>query len=433
MTNRRHVALGTISFTVCFAAWGLIGAFAPRFREALPPDAIRDRAAGGVPVLLGSLARIPMGILTDRFGGRSIFSILMAAVAIPGLARAAAVHLFGPADRRFPARAGRLVVRDRRRLRLALDAAGAPGQRARRLRPGQHRAVGGRISGPGARRAGWHGRRCFTASPSCWWFGRSPSRCWRAMLPRPATAQRKGLGAMLEVLTREKLSWLLSAFYFLTFGGFVAFSIYLPTLAEGRVPSDARRRRLPHRRLRGAGDPAAPAGRLALRPHRRRARAVRRLPRRRSLRAAAGLAVDDSLHGRRARLRGAARAGQWRGLQAGAAVLPDADRHGDRTGRRDGRPRRLLPAAAAGVLPQPHRRHLAGLRAARRHRAGCCGGPTTASSSRGSRRSTSRCRPTCAAPPTACAPAPGPRSGPRCWSPPSWSARATCRTSTRRW
>ena len=33
MVNRRHVALGTISFTVCFAAWGLIGAFAPRFRE----------------------------------------------------------------------------------------------------------------------------------------------------------------------------------------------------------------------------------------------------------------------------------------------------------------------------------------------------------------------------------------------------------------
>src|ERR1041384_6359326 len=50
--------------------------------------------------------------------------------------------------------------------------------------------------------------------------------------PAPATGQRKGLGAVLEVLTREKLSWLLSAFYFLTFGGFVAFSIYLPTLLK---------------------------------------------------------------------------------------------------------------------------------------------------------------------------------------------------------
>jgi len=35
---------------------------------------------------------------------------------------------------------------------------------------------------------------------------------------------------MIQVLTRERLAWLLAAFYFLTFGGFVAFSIYLPTL-----------------------------------------------------------------------------------------------------------------------------------------------------------------------------------------------------------
>ena len=60
--------------------------------------------------------------------------------------------------------------------------------------------------------------------------------------PAAATAQRKGLGAMIEVLTREKLSWLLSAFYFLTFGGFVAFSIYLPTLLKDEfhlTPADA--------------------------------------------------------------------------------------------------------------------------------------------------------------------------------------------------
>ena len=60
--------------------------------------------------------------------------------------------------------------------------------------------------------------------------------------PAPATAQRKGLGVMIEVLTREKLSWLLSAFYFLTFGGFVAFSIYLPTLLKDEfhlAPADA--------------------------------------------------------------------------------------------------------------------------------------------------------------------------------------------------
>src|SRR5215469_1388577 len=83
MLNRRHIALGTISFTVCFAAWGLIGAFAPRFREVYHLTQSETALLIAVPVLLGSLARIPMGILTDRFGGRAIFSILMAAVAIP--------------------------------------------------------------------------------------------------------------------------------------------------------------------------------------------------------------------------------------------------------------------------------------------------------------------------------------------------------------
>src|SRR5436305_5673994 len=83
MSNRRHIALGTISFMVCFAAWGLVGAFAPRFREAFHLTASATALLVAIPVLLGSLARLPMGILTDRYGGRAIFPILMAAVAIP--------------------------------------------------------------------------------------------------------------------------------------------------------------------------------------------------------------------------------------------------------------------------------------------------------------------------------------------------------------
>ncbi|HYW47275.1 MAG TPA: hypothetical protein VE959_30690 [Bryobacteraceae bacterium] len=74
LSNPRHVALGTISFTVCFAAWGLIGAFAPRFRETFHLTQSETALLVAVPVLLGSLAPIPMGILTDRLGGRAIFT-----------------------------------------------------------------------------------------------------------------------------------------------------------------------------------------------------------------------------------------------------------------------------------------------------------------------------------------------------------------------
>src|SRR5579872_4658913 len=83
MDTGRHVALGTISFTVCFAAWGLIGSFAPRFAQTYGLSTGETALLVAIPVILGSLARIPMGMLTDRFGGRAIFSILMAGVALP--------------------------------------------------------------------------------------------------------------------------------------------------------------------------------------------------------------------------------------------------------------------------------------------------------------------------------------------------------------
>jgi len=58
----------------------------------------------------------------------------------------------------------------------------------------------------------------------------------------PQTGQPKGLSEMLGVLAREPLAWALAALYFLTFGGFVAFSIYLPTLLRdqfGLKPANA--------------------------------------------------------------------------------------------------------------------------------------------------------------------------------------------------
>src|SRR5579864_5100011 len=58
----------------------------------------------------------------------------------------------------------------------------------------------------------------------------------------PQAAGPKGLSEMLGVLAREPLAWALAALYFLTFGGFVAFSIYLPTLLRdqfGLKPADA--------------------------------------------------------------------------------------------------------------------------------------------------------------------------------------------------
>jgi len=58
----------------------------------------------------------------------------------------------------------------------------------------------------------------------------------------PGAARPATVGSMLALLRRSPIAWLLGAFYFLTFGGFVAFSIYLPTLLRTQfhlAPSDA--------------------------------------------------------------------------------------------------------------------------------------------------------------------------------------------------
>src|SRR6188768_4183210 len=80
--NWRALVLATISFAISFAAWGLVGGLAPVFTELYTLSASQTALLVAVPVLLGSLARLPMGMLTDRFGGRAMFSILMGLSAV---------------------------------------------------------------------------------------------------------------------------------------------------------------------------------------------------------------------------------------------------------------------------------------------------------------------------------------------------------------
>ena len=82
-SSRAQLSLGTLSFAICFAAWGLISAFAPRFRELFHLTATQTAFLVAVPVLLGALLRIATGMLADRFGGRVVFAALMIVVAAP--------------------------------------------------------------------------------------------------------------------------------------------------------------------------------------------------------------------------------------------------------------------------------------------------------------------------------------------------------------
>jgi len=238
-SQRRHLLLGTISFTVCFAAWGLISAFAPAFRQKLHLSATQTAFLVAVPVLLGALARLPMGMLADRFGGRVVFAALMFFVAAPVALVPTAVSyrnllvvafFLGMAGSSFAVGVGyvsRWFSMESQGSALGVYGLGNIGQSAAVF-------LGPVVAATFGLRVVYTGMSVILVAWAVVFvvFARNATQ----------TTRPKGLGEMLAVLGREPLAWLLAAFYFLTFGGFVAFSIYLPTLLRdefGLKPADA--------------------------------------------------------------------------------------------------------------------------------------------------------------------------------------------------
>src|SRR6478672_7382863 len=91
---RRHLAVGTGAFFLCFAGWGLVAGLATQLRLQFHLGASPTALLVAVPVLLGSLARLPLGIAADRLGGRRVFAALMLVAAVP-MALLPTAHSFG--------------------------------------------------------------------------------------------------------------------------------------------------------------------------------------------------------------------------------------------------------------------------------------------------------------------------------------------------
>ncbi|WP_035904485.1 MFS transporter [Knoellia subterranea] len=81
----RALVLATVGFAVNFWAWALLSPLGPRFKELLELSFGQQALLVAVPVIVGSLGRIPVGALTDRFGGRVMFPLLSLATIVPVL------------------------------------------------------------------------------------------------------------------------------------------------------------------------------------------------------------------------------------------------------------------------------------------------------------------------------------------------------------
>ena len=82
MTHKRQalsvLIVSTLAFTVCFMVWMRFGVIGIPIKKALDLNATQFGLLMATPVLTGSLIRVPLGIWTDKFGGRIVMTLLMA-------------------------------------------------------------------------------------------------------------------------------------------------------------------------------------------------------------------------------------------------------------------------------------------------------------------------------------------------------------------
>ena len=229
MNNNFHrsslqLALGTGSFGFCFAVFGSLSAMMPILSRELHLSTQEKSLAVALPVLLGSLGRIPLGILTDRFGGRIIFIMTMVFSIIPaflmgGIADYTHLLLYGffigIGLASFSVGVGFVngwYPPERQGFALGVYGAGNIGQSV------------AAFSAPFIARA--YGVRW-----GFWTFGIGLSAWLVLFMVAARNAPNRGpVKPMRELFIplKDSRSWLLSLYYFLTFGGFVAMAIYLP-------------------------------------------------------------------------------------------------------------------------------------------------------------------------------------------------------------
>ena len=77
------VIMSTFAFTVCFMVWMMFAVIGIPIKQTLQLNETQFGLLVAMPVLTGSLIRLPLGMLTDRYGGRIVFALLMASTIVP--------------------------------------------------------------------------------------------------------------------------------------------------------------------------------------------------------------------------------------------------------------------------------------------------------------------------------------------------------------
>nr|WP_233531067.1 MFS transporter [Paenibacillus alkalitolerans] len=217
-----------MAMTASFVIWNVFPPIAGHIQELFSLTATQKSVLIAAPVLLGSILRIPMGIYTDRYGGKRVFAATMLFLIFPllmaGLTQSYWIMLLcalfiGMAGTTFAISltyVSRWFPPDRQGLVLGLAGLGNVGGAVASF------TLPTVLHGYGLQWVFWGPAVMIAIVTAVFWIGTKE-------LPAPANV--KTFKQSMVVL-RERSTWLLSAYYFVTFGGFVAFGAYLPTFLQ---------------------------------------------------------------------------------------------------------------------------------------------------------------------------------------------------------
>jgi MFS transporter, NNP family, nitrate/nitrite transporter len=222
------LGLATFGFAVSFWAWALLAPMGATIREELSLTAFQQSLVVAIPVLVGSVGRIPVGALTDRLGARRMFPVVVALSIVPVL------YLGHLADSFAEVLVGGFFLG----LAGTTFAIGVPFVNA--WYPPERRGLALGIFGMGT---GGTAIAAFTTVQLAEAVGRSfPFDLVAAVLAvyaatayvllRDRTGRAVSPGRLLARMAstlRLAVTWQLALLYAVAFGGFVAFSVYLPT------------------------------------------------------------------------------------------------------------------------------------------------------------------------------------------------------------
>lgn len=225
--HRPTVLAAFLHFDLSFMIWVLLGALGVSISESLGLSAAQKGLMVAIPILSGSLMRIPLGLLSDRFGGRRVGIGMLLGLFVPllvgwqagtslgvlygvglmlGVAGASFAVVLPLASRWYPP--------ERQGLVMGIAAAGNSGTVVANLVAPRVAAI-----------VGWHNVLALTMIP----LAVVLVAFWALAKDSPMRVTRQSLRSYLGVLRARELWWF-CLFYSVTFGGYVGLSSFMPLL-----------------------------------------------------------------------------------------------------------------------------------------------------------------------------------------------------------